>query len=344
MRSGSRGSNSTVECNLPKVEVAGSSPVSRSANSKLHVVTPSEATGQAATPQPALTFDSLWRSYRRALVARRRAPGTVARYEQSLRFWHDYCVSNGLPTAPAEWQRWHIEGWISSLIATKSPATCAGHYRALKTFLRWCVDEDELDVSPMQRMRCPTVPLVPPAVLSADIIGALLEAAKGRGIEARRDTAIILTLAATGMRRQELVGLRLQDVDLVQGIATVTGKTGTRCVPLTAAVCVAIDRYLRVRATHRRASLPNLLLGHFGPVTGGGVLQLLKRRAAMAGITERVWVHGFRHTATHNLLAAGLSELDTCSILGWASTSMLQRYGASQRSERALQSYRRLFG
>lgn len=276
-------------------------------------------------------------------MARRRAPGTIGRYEQSLRFWHDYLQAHGLPTAPADWQRPDVEGWISHLLATCAPATAAGHFRALKTFLRWCVDEEELDASPMLRMRQPTVPLVPPAVLSADVIGALLEACKGRGIEARRDTAIILLLASTGMRRQELVGLRLQDVDIEQGLATVTGKTGTRCVPLTAAVCVAIDRYLRVRASHRRAALPALWLGHFGPMTGGGVLQLLQRRARLAGVTTRVWTHGFRHTATHNLLAAGLSELDTCTILGWSSTTMLQRYGASQRTERATAAYRRLF-
>jgi site-specific recombinase XerD len=285
----------------------------------------------------------LWSSYRRSLVARRRAPGTIGRYEQSLRFFGDYQQAQGLPTAPAEWSRPNIEGWISHLLATCAPATAAGHYRALRTFCAWLVSEEEIDTSPMQRMHSPTVPLVPPPVIDSDTIGRLLEACKGRGMEARRDTAIVLLLASTGMRRGELVGLKLADVDIEQGLATVTGKTGTRVVPLTASVCVAIDRYMRVRASHRRASLPNLLLGHFGAMTGGGVLQLLQRRARMAGVTTRIWTHGFRHTATHNLLAAGLSELDTCTILGWSSTTQLQRYGASQRTERATVAYRRLF-
>jgi site-specific recombinase XerD len=192
-------------------------------------------------------------------------------------------------------------------------------------------------------MRCPTVPLVPPAVVDSDTLERLLAACKGRQLEARRDMAIVLLLASTGMRRGELVGLRVGDVDIEQGVATVTGKTGTRSVPLTAAVCVAIDRYLRVRASHKRASLPNLLLGHFGAVGGNGVLQILQRRARLAGITTRLYPHLLRHTATHNLLAAGVSELDTCTLLGWSSTSMLMRYGASQRTERALQSFRARF-
>jgi site-specific recombinase XerD len=313
---------------------------------ELRLSSPVEVAGSsqaAATEQPAVSLDSLWQSYRRSLVARRRAPGTVARYEQSLRFWGTYLQSQGLPTAPAEWQRQHLEGYISSLIQTKSPATASGHFRALKTFLAWCVDEEELDQSPMARMRCPTVPLVPPPVVDSDTLTRLLDACKGRGLEERRDTAIILLLASTGMRRGELCGLRVGDVDLVQGVATVTGKTGTRSVPLTAAVCVSLDRYMRVRSSHRRASLPNLLLGHKGAVTGQGVLQILQRRARLAGVTTRLYPHLLRHTATHAMLSAGLSELDTCTILGWSSTAQLQRYGASQRTERATAAYRRLF-
>ena len=120
--------------------------------------------------------------------------------------------------------------------------------RILHSFCTWLVDEDELDVSPMARMHAPTVPVVPPPVVDADTIGRLLDACKGRGLEERRDTAIILLLSATGMRRGELVGMSVGDVNLEDGTAVISGKTGTRTVPFPAAVCVAIDRYLRVRS------------------------------------------------------------------------------------------------
>lgn len=303
--------------------------------------------GMVATALPSaaepVSFEVLWTAYRRSLVARRRAQGTLERYEYSVRLWHGYCLAEGIPTAPAEWQRQHLEGFMTHLLATSKPATVAGHYRALRTFMTWLVDEDELDVSPMARMHAPTVPVVPPPVVDADTIARLLDACKGRGLEERRDMAIILLLSATGMRRGELVGMRVADVDLEQGTAVISGKTGTRTVPFPAAVCTAIDRYLRVRASHRQAKLPNMWLGHFGPVTGNGILQLLKRRARMANINVRLYPHLLRHTATHNLLAAGVSELDVETLLGWSSSDMLRRYGASMRSERAISSYRRLF-
>jgi site-specific recombinase XerD len=314
-----------------------------------------------ATVQPADGLDVLWQSYRRSLVARRRASGTIARYEQSIRFFGAYLQDHGLPMAPTEgnssggtvrqdggippsmWQRQHLEAWMAHLLATGAPATAAGHYRALKTFMAWCVDEEEINVSPMQRMHAPTVPVTPPPVVDADTVRRLLEAAKGRGLEERRDTAIILLLSATGMRRGELVGMKVSDVDLEQGTAVISGKTGTRTVAFPAVVAVAVDRYLRVRSHHRRSALPTLWLGHRGAMTGNGVLQLVQRRARIANISQHIWPHLLRHTFVHNALSAGMSELDVETLCGWASGDMLRRYGASQRGERAISSYRRLF-
>jgi site-specific recombinase XerD len=290
-----------------------------------------------------LSLEALWTAYRRSLTARRRAPGTIERYEYSIRLWNGYLQAHGLPTAPTEWQRSHVEGWVSSLIATKSPATAAGHYRCLRTYCNWLVEEEELDASPMRRMRAPNVPMVPPAVVDADTLGRLLEACRGRGFDERRDTALLLLLASTGIRRGEAVGLHVGDVDIIGGTANVDGKSGRRTVPLTAAVCAAIDRYTRVRTSHRRAGSQMLWLGRRGALSGNGCLQMVQRRARQAGVQQHVWPHLFRHSFAHNALSAGMSELDTATILGHASTAQLQRYGASMRTERATAAYRRLF-
>jgi site-specific recombinase XerD len=289
------------------------------------------------------TFEALWTAYRRSLVARRRSPATLAGKDYTARLWASYRQAQGWPDPPADWKRQEVEHFISHLLATKKPATAQGHYRILHSFCAWCVSEDEIDISPMAKMHAPSVPSTPPPVLDTATIERLLEACKGRGLCERRDTAIILLLSATGMRRGELVGMKCADVNLEDGTAVISGKTGTRTVPFPAAVCVAIDRYLRVRSSHRRAALPALWLGHFGAVTGNGVLQILQRRARVAGIRTRLYPHLLRHTATHNLLAAGVSELDVETLLGWSSSDMLRRYGASMRTERAINSYRKLF-
>jgi integrase len=88
----------------------------------------------------------------------------------------------------------------------------------------WCVREDELDVSPMANVRPPKVPEPRTQMLTAAQTKALLAGCAGRDFVSRRDVAIILLLADTGMRRSELAGLAVDVLDLRGRVVEVTGK------------------------------------------------------------------------------------------------------------------------
>jgi site-specific recombinase XerD len=68
------------------------------------------------------------------------------------------------------------------------------------------------------------VPEEPPPVLTRHDLEALLAATEGTGREERRDRAILSFLIDTGMRVSELVGLRMSDIDMSEGVAIVLGK------------------------------------------------------------------------------------------------------------------------
>ena len=70
-----------------------------------------------------------------------------------------------------------------------------------------------------------------------------------------------------------------------------------------------LDRYLRVRPKHPHAHSEWLWLGKKGRLTDTGVLQMLRRRGADAGL-EHVYVHLLRHSFAHSWLASGGSEGD----------------------------------
>jgi len=80
----------------------------------------------------------------------------------------------------------------------------------------------------MQSMRAPHVPLQPVAVLSDEQLGTLMAMTRANGFEERRDAAILRLLIDTGMRKSELAGLRLTDVDHVQQVVFVRGR-GNAC-------------------------------------------------------------------------------------------------------------------
>lgn len=291
---------------------------------------------QRRTDVPTLTLEGAWQSFDRSLRAEGRSPETRRAYAQAIAQLGAYLSDRGLSSDVAQIGRPELEGWIITLLESRKPATAATRYHALARLFSWLISEGEIDRSPMQGMQGPKVPENPPTVLSIDEMRRILAVCKGTTFDERRDAAILRTLVDTGVRLAELTGLALDDVDLDEGLAVVTGKgKRRRAMPLGAKSTAALDRYLRVRAGHPHHRTPALWLGQKGPMTATGLRQAIQRRARQAGLDQRVFPHLFRHTGAHQWLAAGGSEGDLMSLYGWRSSAMLRRYGSSAAAERA---------
>jgi integrase/recombinase XerC len=84
----------------------------------------------------------------------------------------------------------------------------------------------------MSRMRSPSVPEDPPAVLSDAELGSLLKACEGSDFVARRDTAILRVFVDTGARLAEVADVKIADIDLDDQALTVTGRApASGCSP-----------------------------------------------------------------------------------------------------------------
>lgn len=270
-----------------------------------------------------------------------RAPTTIRGYVEAVEKLDAFLAAHGMPRAVANIRRQHVEAFIEDQLERLRPASAANRYRSVQQFFRWLVEEGEIRESPMANMHPPTIPETPPPVLRGDEIDALRKATSGTSFDDRRDRAIVELLYSTGMRRAELVGLRVQDIDTALQVAIVVGKgSRPRACPYDDEAAKVLNRYLlRVRPNHSSAKLPWLWLGKQGRLTESGVAQILNRRGAEAGI-GKVNPHRFRHTAAHELMAAGMQEGDIMRIFGWRSPQMPKRYGASAADERAVAAYR----
>jgi site-specific recombinase XerD len=287
-------------------------------------------------------LQDLQRSFLRHLRAEGRSPATLRLYGQAVRFFSRWLEAEGREATLDELNRPAIREWLAGLSDDHEPGTVKVRYRGLHRFCSWLVEEGELSDNPMSTLSPPTLKMKPVPVITDVELIALLKACNGREFADRRDEALIRLLLDCGVRISEACGLRVDDVDLDQGMAIVKGK-GNKVRPIYfgARTARALDRYVRMRAQHRWAHLDALFLTQRGALSADGARERVTIRGQLAGL-ERVYPHRFRHTFAHDFLMSGGQERDLKRLAGWSSDVMLERYGASAADARAKAAAQRL--
>ena len=149
-------------------------------------------------------------------------------------------------------------------------------------------------------------------------------------VVAARDRALLSLLLGGGLRRAEAVALKRCDIDQIDAVVTVLGKGGrVRRVPLSRTVAGAVDAWMALLPLDYKSVFP--LVSRSGrflvdrSISGAAVAELLRRRAAVAGIAA-VKPHDLRRTCASDCLEAGVDVLALQRLLGHASASTTLRY------------------
>ncbi len=234
-----------------------------------------------------------------------------------------------------EWITWlqgerKVEGVEAPFDGQLSGASVFVHFRDLRSFFNWCVDEELLAASPMRRMKKPKFEEKLPDVLTEAEVRDLLKAVRESGNpQAFRDYTIHLMFTDCGIRLEELSSLDLEDINLEQGYAKVLGKgRKERVVPMGIRLRRELHRYI---LRYRRAATGETAL--FCNDDGfrlerGGVRTMVVRdqKAYVARTLSKYGPHLERHTsATIRLRNTGDIQR-TSQILGHRSLETTQRY------------------
>ncbi|MFN8050510.1 MAG: tyrosine-type recombinase/integrase [Acidimicrobiales bacterium] len=274
--------------------------------------------------------------------ARRRSDRTRELYRQTIVRLGKWLAAEGKPTTVGSVTKREINAFLIHLQSEVGPGTVALHFRNLRAFFNWLAAEEEIDASPLARMLAPVVPDVPPPILGAEELEALFAACKGRGVDERRDLAMLMVFADTGCRLGEVHGLEVDAFNREYRTLSVTGKGNkTRTVAIGDRTLDALNKYLRSRRAHSHTKAAAMWLGRTGPLTSSGVSQIVKKRGLAAGI-EGLHPHLFRHTFAHAWLSAGGQEGDLMMLAGWSSPEMVRRYGRVAAADRARDAHRSL--
>jgi integrase/recombinase XerD len=166
---------------------------------------------------------------------------------------------------------------------------------------------------------------LPPELLTAEDVRALLAACSPSAPTGLRNRALVVVLYRAGLRLEEALSLTPEGVDSAHGVLVVGHPA--RVAGIDQAALVIVEQWLAVRD---RLSLPGdrplfcTLSG--GPLHPAYVRQLLPRLAAKAGIDKRVHAQGLRYSHAAELAAEGLPAELIRAQLGHESLASTGRY------------------
>ena len=239
---------------------------------------------------------------------------TCRSYRSDLCLFLDFINQQNSATSPCEVTTEMVRAWIVNMKERGlSNATIARRVHALRSFWRYLLDMELVEQDPLRRVSAPKKEQGLPQYLRIDELRALLDAAQKHHVVALafRNYAMICVLVYTGVRKGELIGLRIDDVDLNEKLLRVHGKGGKwRVVPLAEEVCAAVSDWLEFRRSD---------CGHdylFTTSRGNRIHPSRMQRIwspilTRSGIKrEGVSLHTLRHSAATLLLQSG-----TCDIL-----------------------------
>jgi integrase/recombinase XerD len=180
-----------------------------------------------------------------------------------------------------------------------------------------------------------------PVVLSEEQVDRLLEAPDMKKAGGVRDRAMLETMYSSGLRVSELVNLKLENINFVNGVITVYGKGNKqRSVPLGEFAFDYLKRYIDgPRRRNVGAKSHYVFLNRSGkPISRVYFFKQVKKYAAKAGIEKPISPHTLRHCFATHLLEHGAELRAVQEMLGHANISTTEIY-TSVSSKRIMSAY-----
>jgi len=210
-----------------------------------------------------------------------------------------------------------------------APRSRARALSAVRMFHRFLVVENYVEFNPTSVIESPRVPGKLPSVLAPAEVEALLNAPSGSSLADIRDRAMLQLLYATGLRVSELVSLKISDINLQAGYLLTSGKgEKERLIPVGEAAKRAIGEYLtasRVGTVSIESRF--LFLSRFKErMSRQSFWNIIKKRAAEAGIVKNISPHTLRHSFATHLLENGADLRSVQMMLGHADLATTQIY------------------
>ncbi len=264
---------------------------------------------------------------------KRYSPRTVAVYADCLK---QFCTHEGLPETGEGLEKvvpLQLRTWIADMLRHGDSARTANlKISALNTFYKYMLRTGSITQNPVERVPRPKVAKRLPVFLDSDALNQHIDhvAPEPGDYISLRNYAMLELLYATGMRRAELLSLRVADIDAARSVIRVTGKGDKqREIPLTEEILQTLKQYISILHEH----FPDIGSGTLfvslkgAPLYPAMVNKIIKTMlAGDANITGKKTPHVLRHSFATHLLNNGADLQSIKEVLGHANLAATQVY------------------
>ena len=256
---------------------------------------------------------------------------TIKAYESDIENFADFCKQDYGERNLEKVSYPLIRNWIVALSDQGvSNRTINRKISSLQAYYRFLLKVGDITISPLVKHRAlKTSKKVEVPFSETEMEAILSEIPFANDFEGERDKLIIELLYTTGMRRAELVNLKISDVDLSGQVLKVLGKRNKeRILPLLPSAMEQINKYLI-----KRSELKNVLDSSYLLLTKDGlkiyetlVYRTINKYFSLVSPKVKKSPHILRHTFATHLLNQGADLNSVKELLGHSSLASTQVY------------------
>lgn len=261
-------------------------------------------------------------------VEKHLSDNTLESYGRDLRFFAEYMAKIRQEDMKAIKEK-QVLGFLLSLrkkgVGSKTISRALVTIRSLFRFL---IRDKILTCDPTGKIEFPKVSSRLPNVLNLGQVDLLLSQPKRDTMLGLRDYAMLQLMYATGMRISELVGVKINDLNLEAGYMKIFGKgSKERIVPIGLQAIDAVTKYMRDIRERNHLDSEYLFLGiNNNKLSRQAFWKRVKMYARKTSININVTPHMLRHSFATHLLEHGADLRSVQTMLGHSDVSTTQIY------------------
>ncbi len=264
------------------------------------------------------------------------SPHTAKAYKDDIHSFQLFCLAHFESDDIVNVNYSQIRSWIVSLVDSGvTNRSINRKVSSLRAFYKFLLKSKQISESPLTKHKALKVgKRVQVPFTNTEINEVILGLSDESDFKSLRDRLIVELFYSTGMRRSELINLKIIDIDLAKQTVKVLGKRNKeRFIPLLKSVQETLQRYFILRNEFATESSSLLLTEKGKKIYGTLVYRIINGYFSTVSSKVKKSPHVIRHSFATHLLNEGADLNSVKELLGHSSLASTQVYVNSSLKE-----------